>query len=118
MGHGGVLSWMGVVQDCSNDCNYFELMKQLLHFMKQKIIILVLAILEKLKKMLNELRNFFLMYVVFIMLLHRERDRITKPQTSLHKKRDLGHLLGVCFNDEGDESLECMRWHHDFLRQC
>lgn len=35
-----------------------ELMKQLLHFMKQRFIILALVILGKLKKMLNELRKF------------------------------------------------------------
>lgn len=35
-----------------------ELMKQLLHFMKQRFIILASVILGKLKKMFNELRKF------------------------------------------------------------
>lgn len=73
--------------------------------------------------MFNELRIFFnvcSLYTVFIMLLRRGLGRITISQTSLceKQKRDLGHLLGVCFNDESNETLECMRWHHDFLRQC
>lgn len=43
------------------------------------------------------------------MLLHGGRDRVAKVQTSSPKKRDSDQILGISFNSEGNETLECTR---------